>query len=128
MSNFVSFETALRLRAAGFPQPAPDMGQVWAWPPDEGLHFIAAVAGVSAMHSIHIGLSTERVKDAGDFKDFAFAPGPAEILRELGPDYQCGAQGAYFWCGRMPSPHASVEENMAEACAKEWLYINEKKQ
>jgi hypothetical protein len=139
MNNFVSYETALRLRAAGFPQPKPEAGQMW-YDPYSTAHVVTDVDtahsgdDVAPERCVYLAPITEQVDytEVLDTEDFTagwrFAPGPAEILRELGPDYQCGVQGTYYWCGRMPSQYASVEENMAEACAAQWLSIHEKKQ
>jgi hypothetical protein len=127
MSNFVTYETALRLRAAGFPQPEPKAGQMWYDPYKTEM----VITFVDEWH-VNLVPLTEEVNFTEEYQrrhfpvPYLFAPGPAEILRELGPDYQCGMQGTYYWCGRMPSQYASVEENMAEACAAQWLIHNQK--
>jgi hypothetical protein len=127
MNNFVSYDTALRLRAAGFPQPEVARGVVYR--SERGIYAFDRGAKHSACHYLYaldhhgwVSCPVEHFEET-----FCFAPGPAEILRELGPDYQCGVQGTYYWCGRMPSRYASVEENLAEACAAQWLKVHEKK-
>jgi hypothetical protein len=126
MNNFVSYETAFRLRAAGFLQPKPKAGQFWYDPygtPD-------VVTDVDEWHVFSASLT-----DVTDYTnevlhdDFAagwhFAPGPAEILREL-PDHVCGNNAGRFWCGKFEEDRASFHENLAEACAAEWLIHNQK--
>ena len=129
MNNFVSYETALRLRDAGFPQPEPEAGQFWYDPygtPD-------VVTDVDEWHVFSASLTdvtdyTNAVMHDEFTAGWHFAPGPAEILREI-PDHVCGnnkgSKGGY-WCGRYDDQRASFHENMAEACAAQWLSIHNK--
>jgi hypothetical protein len=129
MNNFVTYETALRLRAAGFPQPKPEAGQVWYDPYKTEM----VITFVDEWH-VNLVPLTEEVNFTEEYQrrhfpvPYLFAPGPAEILREL-PDHVCGnnksPQGGY-WCGRIASVSASFHENLAEACAAEWLQIHNK--
>jgi len=132
MNNFVTYETALRLRAAGFPQPEPKAGQMW-YDPYDVEHIVTSV------DEWHVNLAplSEVVNytEEFDYPDFPgvwhFAPGPAEILLKLGPDFQIGVQWKRFWCGRIAGEsgeYATHSESMAEACAQKWLLIHEKKQ
>jgi hypothetical protein len=124
MSNYVTYETALRLRAAGFPQPKPQAGQMW-YDPYDVEHIVTSV------DEWHVNLAplSEVVNytEEFDYPDFPgvwrFAPGPAEILRELS-DHVCGNNAGRFWCGKFEEDRASFHENLAEACAAEWLSIN----
>jgi hypothetical protein len=128
MSNYVTYQTALRLRSAGFPQPEVARGVVYI--SERGLYKFDRGIRNSVCHYLyaidHHGWVSCPVEHFGE--TFCFAPGPAEILREL-PGYVCGnnkGSQPLFWCGKVEDSRASFHESLAEACAAEWLIHNQK--
>ena len=141
MKNTVSFETARRLKEAGFPQPEPEAGQFWyidklgilgeKYPPYivnfAGVYDIYfSSVGVPYSERAHVGnrLKKEMFKQAG-----IFAPTATDILMELPskwslrhydlegePVFSCAARGNDLY----------MNANPAEAAAFVWLAINEK--
>lgn len=107
MKNVVSFETAKALKAAGFPQPEPEVGQFWY--NDEGNFFIVCYRngiGVafafSDLESKLVGISFR------GYKDLFFAPTSADLLGDAAMNpYDCAtrwiaeAQEAEYWEGEM---------------------------
>lgn len=119
--NIVSFETAVKLKEAGFPQPEPEVGQMWY---DNGgnayVIFYRRAYSVFAA-PIDWGYGVTRKFDV---KKCTFAPGPAEILLEL-PGHDL-----YFVDGGFEvnfKNHSTFSDewynngNAAEACAAAWM-------
>jgi len=95
MQNHVTFETALRLKEAGFPQPNPEVGQFWYLPmlgsingenPPYCINFVgeehiyfSRVGGIVTERE-HVG---NRLSVSTFLKAATFAPTAADILREL---------------------------------------------
>ena len=131
MKNIVSFETARRLKEAGFKQPEPEFGQVW-------------LSSAKGYPNIIIGATKQQVNYAAldvyvvyndlrrDFEmSFVFAPTATDILREI-PGHNLAFSTENGWhCffmdfnGIIYSDFQS--DNPAEAAALAWLAINEKK-
>jgi len=110
-----SFETAVRLKESGFPQPTPEAGQFWYNP--NGILFV-----VYLVHEIvelyEIG---RRNPSIGHYwEDWTFAPTATDILRELGPLFDLSYDCAEFWCGDKKG------WNPAEAAAEAWIKLNPK--
>lgn len=80
MKNVVSFETAVRLKEAGFPQPQPEFGQVWYL--GEGASFIVYMVNE---HGYVFGMYGDGLKAViGRLpKELIFAPTATDILEQL---------------------------------------------
>lgn len=138
MKDVVDFETAKRLRDAGFPQPGypiPDpvdvMGRVMYdadgdkfmcfWQEEDG-------GGVISL--------TPFMNNKQDCKNpLVFAPTATDILRELPEDNYIGFESGHFvikefmWFGDAGYEFTDVVppcDNPAEGLAKRWLRLNEK--
>lgn len=119
--NFVSYETAVRLKEAGFPQPEPRFFQAWYNPAGDSVHKIPFI----------IEPAFRRMIDEYSI----FAPTAEDILREL-PDFAM-YYGEYFdsWesgffvfdtLRRRPDQYPTHHENPAEACALAWIEFHKK--
>lgn len=85
MRNHVTFETSVRLKEAGFPQPVPEEGQLWYNPKTERLCIILFNRAKWSFRVSYFGSASNK---GGYLKDnFMFAPTAADILRELGMSY-----------------------------------------
>jgi hypothetical protein len=141
MKNTASFETAMRLKEAGFPQPEIETGQVWF-----NLHSAATLIGLLDpcekglryfyCHSLASGRS-QRILPATD--DAFFAPTATDILYLL----QKNTRSPFWWTltpysnegkwgciqfERLEGKNIEIEmHNPAEAAALAWLEINENK-
>jgi len=156
MKNTVSPPTAQRLKAAGFPQPEPESGQVWY----EGqkayvlgkikqrqLHVRVDTPSMAApnvlgkikqrqLHGVYLDGECFEACDINAMHDDIFAPTATDILRELGNDYVLwfdhSPKMVVFFCAKTGN---SIREagapfpnaNPAEAAALAWLEIHEKK-
>ena len=136
--DIVTFETAKRLKAAGFPQPEPAFGQFWynrSGTPCIMSHRIDPESSL-IVKSLHGGAwyhMYEMKRNGG----FVFAPSATDILRELKNN-----SGPLFWWSLSPDEAIawrcvglgaidtiafdSRHENPAEACADAWLQLQEK--
>lgn len=126
MKITVSFETATRMKAAGFPQPQPEFGQSWfvmwsVWQIGV-VGFIANRAWQDGLIRVAIESEAEKIYGNKQFENFVYAPDVADILAEM-PDtpFRYSKKYKAFVCG------AYEHENPAEASALAWLNINEKK-
>lgn len=87
MNDHCTPATAARLKAAGFPQPAPEFGQ--AWYIDNGALFLvvetfeANPEPFNGVWVIEKGGEVQHV-EMSVFDDMIFAPGVADLLRALG--------------------------------------------
>lgn len=140
MKNIVSFETAKRLKDAGFPQPEFDTGQFWynqykaitfvgRWEvPDGGVDKSFCCMSVSSGR-------TDKIVPVKH--DAFFAPTATDILEQLTDHvafyYVVGlseARRCWQCIGFSIFDHPEkywFAENPAEAAALAWLEINEKK-
>lgn len=85
MQNFVSFETAKRLKQAGFPQPEYETGQFWYG--DTGKLCVITHAGEYLTGFTVLNGLREIWDLEGKDSDAVFAPTATDILREIGkPD------------------------------------------
>lgn len=134
MKNTATFETALKLKEAGFPQPEPEAGQFW-YNPDFGLFLVGRRSFIDGRMRNIFYFETGKSYDKEDasFADCIFAPTATDILRELKdniPNLVCTHRpknnGATFVC--YYSAHQFIsDDNPAEAAAIAWLKINSKK-
>lgn len=116
MNDVVSFETALRLKEAGFPQPEPHYRQVWYDERGEDLLF-----EVSAEY---------------------FAPTATNILRQIRQELDAATSNAHYWVNLSPmgtiwevvirlsggcAAHGFTHENPAEAAALAYEWVKKQK-
>lgn len=132
--NHVTFETARRLKEAGFPQPAPDLGQVWYY---NGGGFLQVVEFDNEQNMpIIYAFGSAYYERRPYWNQLIFACAATDILKEL-PGYYLIRYGPHdmpnlpmgfaFGCIN-PSRNTSWnDDNPAEACALAWLAIHEKK-
>lgn len=137
MKDIVIFETAVRLKEAGFPQPTPEFGQEW-YNPEYGLFVVGFIDAPYARATIiYNNKSCVFSKNLPNFSDCVFAPTATDILRELSSDCVLGTKKLGGWiCGSwrlISSDHMKFfvagmhDEAPAEAPAEAWLKLNEKK-
>lgn len=124
-----SYEIAVRLRDAGFPQPSePDTGQYWydhskrlcflyVFTPDIGGEPEIAVLSLEGGHSYNIKKS--------QFAGYVYAPTEGEILRELdglssSSWFTLGFMNGHFECCEMMEVRAESDKP-ADACAMMYL-------
>lgn len=138
--DIVSFETAKRLKEAGFPQPDSGFPLVWYATSDflgadEKLHetfgTVISMLGYMAMRYVVPLAFNESVEIGnGKYKEFFYAPSTADILKQL-PDgialYRVNSD--MFYCGKTaPLPgFMPCLCSAAESAAHYWLgmYGNE---
>jgi len=134
MKDIVTFETAVRLKEAGFPQPQPGAGQWWH-NPDFGL-FVVGIKWFADNREYRIfypGTGKTVLKSEAMFLKCAFAPTATDILRELRDGSNIGIMGKRFLCYSpdfehgIDHPGTPINDNPAEAAAEAWLKLNEKK-
>ena len=141
MKEVVSFETAKRLEAAGFPQSAPQVGQMWY------TRHLGALCLIIHANETEPGWLVVGSVESGRISSFTsdllvlclvFAPSATDILNHLRGNYRLSCSNFCWWCDRVEEcPDLADEfrivacyndENPAEACAAAWLSIHEKKQ
>jgi len=134
MKDIVTFETAVRLKEAGFPQPQPGAGQWWH-NPDFGL-FVVGIKWFADNREYRIfypGTGKTVLKSEAMFLKCAFAPTATDILRELRDGSNIGIMGKRFLCYSpdfehgIDHPGTPINDNPAEAAAEAWLKLNVQK-
>ena len=128
MNNIVTFETAKRLKEAGFPQPEPATGQHW-YRQSGGIAYIDFVDSDGEVFALLNG----EVKGCQNFESAIFAPSATDILREmqkrtrkwfswiLTPPYKTATTWRCYGFEKEEGADFYVEhENPAEACAPSW--------
>jgi hypothetical protein len=130
MKDTVTFETAVRLKEAGFPQPTPEAGQWWYNP--NGILFVVYL--VHELVELH-ELGRRNTSIGHYWEDWTFAPTATDILRELSSDCVLGTKKLGGWiCGSwrlISSDYMKFfvagmhDENPAEAAASAWLKLQE---
>lgn len=132
MQDFVTFETAIKLKEAGFPQPERlEFGQVF-YP-----RIMASPDRVS--YSDEPGIST-KINSVDFFTQDVFAPRLTDIMPLIGDDHivmYCDGwvimkevdsdfSNEYFDYALTVIPFSDSYENPAEAAAQMWLKLNQK--
>jgi len=133
MNNYTTPQTSARLKAAGFPQPAPEVGQVWLEIGTNLLYIILHISDNGEFECSYFGFPGSRfVNEQFDTRD-TFAPTATDILRELGGEfnisYVCDTYLIIkdgIFAIKPPETIAS-HTNPAEAAALAWLSLNETK-
>ncbi len=135
MKDIVTFEKAVRLKEAGFPQPKPDFGQVWH-NPDFGLFVVGGkwFADNREYKIFYPGTGKTVLKSEARFLECAFAPTATDILRQM-PNffyirkYKYGTDVFSVFNEKTDDSDIQiahgVNENPAEAVAEAWLKLNE---
>lgn len=132
MNHITTPDTSKRLKAAGFPQPQYKRGQFWY--DADGIEFLVfgfngeTISGTYLQRGGYFGGGKV---DKGD----CFAPTAADILKELGFEFNLwySIQTEKYMLQKdvghlMDAPEiVSSHENSAEAAAKAYLSIYEKK-
>jgi hypothetical protein len=121
--DIVSFETAKKLKEAGFPQPEPAVGQVWyneiGFP-----SLLTRNMGEGEWRFVLLASGEVRF-DLVDFGRTFFAPTATDILPLLGESYGLNCEGdgwQVFWMSSWGYEDTIAEHaNPAEACAAAWL-------
>jgi len=135
MKDIATFETAVRLKEAGFPQPIPEAGQWW-YNPDFGVFLVGKLYMVDGrLRNIFYPDTGKGInKEIRLFVNFVFAPTATDILRELLPLifelYYSKTNDDFVLQRRSDDDntlYAFYNENPAEAVAEAWLKLNEKK-
>lgn len=129
MKNTVSPPTAQRLKAAGFPQPEPEAGQVWY----EGQKaYVLGKIEQRQLHGVYLDGECFEACDINAMRDDIFAPTATDILAQLGDNYNLTICSQFFRVEQMKADEYFVinywqSDNPAEAAALAWLEIHEKK-
>lgn len=138
LNNMVTHQTAVRLKAANFPQPAFAPLQWWYSPAEELLLACSFDKKPAAQSPYRfIDPSNPDYPDCwANLKSFCYAPTAAEILQSLGQKYVLWFDDSpkvlRWFCaetGDLPSEAGRPfgDSNPAEACAEAWIEINEQK-
>lgn len=125
MKTTVTFETAIALRDAGFPQPEPAFGQFWY---DAGAGvWVVGESGLLVFRS----LSSRAEIDIADMdmSGIVFAPQAHDILAELESDFDISCLQDKNWmviCRNAADQPISyfTEPNPHEAAAKAYLQLH----
>jgi hypothetical protein len=133
--DIVSFETAKRLKEAGFPQPTPAPGQFWH-EGNEGGFFVIGRVYDDKMTGCYV--ESERTPQHLVFERATmngkeiFATTATDILRQMPGVYLC-ANDANVWRAEWAgvscydnTPPIAVGENPEEVAAAAWLSLNAK--
>lgn len=122
----VSFETAKRLKEAGFPQPLPQRGQIWFF--KNGVGMVVTCGGdlldvemcdyVTASGTLYLN----RYLNDGE----VFAPMATDILRHL-PGHALTIEGDLWVIFEIETGYyiSDWNENPAEAAAQAWIHENQ---
>ena len=139
MSEVVSFETAKRLEAAGFPQPAPQVGQMWY------TRHLGALCLVIHANETESGWLVVGSVESGKISSFTsdllalclvYAPSATDILNYMRGNYRLSCSNYGWWCYRVEElpdgtdgfrvAECYNDKNPADAAAAAWLSIYEK--
>lgn len=122
MTDYVTPQTATRLKQAGFKQPVPAPGQVWLM--GDYIVFVCLVETV-ASHTVYyyVRIGEAYAGFTSIVTDFhTYLPTAPDILRELGYEYTLHHEDIYFCIYEPDGPELKIYENPnpAEACAEAW--------
>lgn len=120
--DVVGFETAVKLKAAGFPEPAEVAPYTGFYGPNGRYNYFG--------FSIDDPIGTAKYVQS---KEWTFAPTALDILREL-PEFWYLRTTRYdgaLWFSVFPpiggdGVAIGVDKNPAEACAMAWLKVHKK--
>lgn len=119
----ISTETAYKLKAAGFPQPAPEVGQFWYL--GEHIQFIpCAETGTGRPIVMTLGAHFfKTLTDTQFIQHCAYCPTPGDIIAQLPEDFEV-RYGVPLERSH-PDFAKTHDQALAETLAKEWLNENE---
>lgn len=124
MKDIVSYETSLKLKTAGFPQPELQKGQVW-WRSENWFELVS-YADDGDIYYYMDGSGHSMIKSLSDFNG-VFAPTVTDVLREMGADWLIGNYGNEWgvlqYHGGEFKYDGCMHENPAEAAALAYLKI-----
>lgn len=129
MNNIVSFETAKRLKEAGFPQP--EFAKLQLWYNERNIVSIAWANHGNNFDIIQVATPI-RVSRDWFYQNMVFAPSATDILLFMPDDtmlYRANLNMFLCWTrkDRLPMIGDGIcMDNPAEACAIAWLKFNEK--
>lgn len=135
MKDIVSYETAVRLKEAGFPQPTPEAGQMWYYtrfPDGTAKKNVLCILAHEYPYQDNLEAlpldGGERICNPRNTQ--IYAPTATDILRELNFHHLRPLFG-HKWAIHNhyelgDSFEICTNENPAEAAAEAWLKINEK--
>lgn len=122
----VTFDTAQRLKEAGFPQPEPGDGQVW-YDRYENLGVLSLLHGApGARPEISVLLFGDSdTFSLFDMDGFVFAPMATDIMHHL-PGHAMTIEGELWVIFDIETGDyiSDWHENPAEAAAQAWLHKN----
>jgi len=123
MTTHTTFETSRLLAEKGFPQPAPEFGQVWYL---SGKPHVCIGHEGGGIYNFRSQKGMEE-RTAVNYPTYFFAPTATDILDRIG----YGLIGQFFdgWIFCVQSPgglktSSNAHENPVEACAEAWLSLN----
>ncbi len=127
MKNIVSFETARRLKEAGFPQPEPEVGQVWVEP--EGIAYVIALIRDTEFWGRYMN-HVDRIDecDISEIKNDAFCPTATDILLDMPDGYRLTRVNRGMFLCTEEEPLLGTDGckvNPAEAAALAWFKLHE---
>lgn len=131
--EIISFETAKRLKEAGFSQPETEHLQLWTdrrYPDGTARHDALLVVNKAGTFTPFDG------GNQVDIRNPVFMPTSTDILKEMPNDWVLLHRTNGDFCVCCPflddwnepiDPAEFINENPAEACAAAWLHLNENK-
>ena len=134
MQHFVSQNTAIALREAGFPQPEPEFGQIFFSACYTG-PFVYLRKGCGDILELKSLRGVETWEKSGS-SDLLFAPTATDILKELGERYVLWYDNSprvlKWYCVKVATTinqtiDPYMHEKPAEAAAAAWLAYNRNK-
>lgn len=125
--NIVSFETAKKLKAAGFPQPEPEFGQVWY----SDIFKTKWLVGLERLpNGLVVGKTVKiKIEEVGIWEQESgaygvFAPTAIDIYPKLNFDFRLAPMPKGWQVNRASNGELiSRHENPAEAAAEAWLEV-----
>ena len=137
MKDVVDFETAVRLKEAGFPQASPEVGQFW-YNEDKDLGVLGnCISATFDFTWCSVGDNYDGHDDHYEntdsiLKEYVFVPTATDIMRSLWFRFSLKFGGNGKWIILQTKDLNDCEEpittdaNPAEAAAQAWLIDNEK--
>lgn len=130
LNNMLTHETAQRLKAANFPQPAPAASQIWYDELGVG-RYVGGAGKTLNLFNWQTGAVSLVSTDPTFWAEAAYCPTAADILPLL-PAEHCiesaldGGFAVFRHAWDDTAPAESTHEDMDEALALAWLKINKK--